>query len=245
MHTIALVGYGKMGHEIERLAHQSDVEIVARYDIDKPLRTSAAAPFDTAIEFSTPATVVENISWLAQHNKQIVVGTTGWYDRLPQVRMIVEKAGVGLIYSSNFSIGMYLFARLVADAARAFHQFPEYDIALHEIHHRGKLDAPSGTALTLGETILRAWPGKTTIETDASGEGIAREALHVSSLRVGSNVGEHSVRIDSAADSITLTHQAHSRAGFAAGALRAVEWIAGKNGVFSMDDMMTDIVKTR
>lgn len=245
---IALVGYGKMGREIERLAPSAGAEITATFDIDRPLASApadVAAAFDVAIEFSTPGTVIDNIRWLAAHGKHIVVGTTGWTDQLPEVKTFVEKAGVGLIYSSNFSIGMFLFNRLVGDAARAFQSFPEYDIAIAETHHRAKLDAPSGTALTLASTVLNEWKSKKGILPAPPAHGSAGDALIVSSSRVGAVVGEHTVRIDSAADTITLTHAAHSRAGFASGALRAAAWIAGRTGVFSMEDFMASVIANR
>lgn len=235
---IALVGYGKMGRELERLAPSMGSEIVARFDIDTPLREASSAEFDVAIEFSTPAAVMENITWLAEHKKPMVIGTTGWYDRLPEVKQIIESAGTGLFYASNYSIGVYLFNRLIAEASRLFQKFPEYDIAVHETHHRAKLDAPSGTALTLAATILQEWKSKTNMVAQSPRSGVAPDDLLVSSTRVGSVVGEHSVRIDGPADSVTLTHTAHSRATFATGALRAAEWVVGKKGVFSMDDMM-------
>jgi 4-hydroxy-tetrahydrodipicolinate reductase len=237
---IAIVGYGKMGREIEKLAPGEGVEVVATYDVDRPIIGASAEPFDIAREFTTPGTVMQHVEWLALHGRSMVIGTTGWYSGLPRVREIVESHGVGLLYAPNFSIGVHLFVRLAREASRAFSRLGGYDVAVHETHHRMKADAPSGTALHVADAVLEAWDGKSQIITNASG-AVPADGIVVSSSRIGSVVGEHTVRIESPFDSLSITHSAHNRSGFALGALHAAKWLAGRKGIYTLDDMLDDM----
>ncbi|HZV11636.1 MAG TPA: 4-hydroxy-tetrahydrodipicolinate reductase [Candidatus Kapabacteria bacterium] len=241
---IAIIGHGKMGKEIERLAAGMGVTSFVIFNRQNPLSDDRADLFDVAIDFSLPFAVVSNVEWLAQRGKQVVVGTTGWNEQLNTIKSIVTKYQTGLIHSPNFSIGVYLFSQIVRDAAKKFHLFDEYDIAVHETHHRNKADAPSGTALRIGEVILDEWEKKKSLYTESLHGKIPPDALQITALRVGEAVGEHTVQIDSAADTIELRHTARNRSGFAIGALRAAQWITNKQGVFTMDDMMNDLLGT-
>lgn len=225
---IAIVGYGKMGRMIERIATARGHEVIARFDIDNNagsagLTAEALAGVDVAIEFSTPDTAVENIKRLAALRVPVVVGTTGWYEHLDEVKRFVAEHNSALVYSANFSIGMNLFFRVVKDASALFARHAEYDPFLVEAHHKFKKDAPSGTALTL---------------VDLMRESYGERAPEAVAIRAGHIPGTHEVGFDSEADTIALTHTARSREGFAAGATLAAEKIAGRQGVFEFAELL-------
>jgi 4-hydroxy-tetrahydrodipicolinate reductase len=232
---IALIGYGKMGKEIEAAAIASGDTIVQKFDIDRPADVASLADAEVCIEFSTPDTVVGNIQLALKAQKDIVVGTTGWYDRLPELKKSVANSG--LLYSANFSVGVNLYFRMVAAAADLMRNVPDYDLYVHELHHRQKADSPSGTALRLAEILVNRVDRKKRIATHRMDGKIAPEELHVSSTRVGTFAGTHTVGFDSEADLIEITHTAKSRKGFALGALRAAHWLHGRKGVYTMDDV--------
>ena len=219
---IALIGYGKMGQIIERIALDQGHHIVARvhsgsWDLE------AVKEADVCVEFTRPDAVVENISRLAPLGKPIVVGTTGWHDRLEEVLALVEEHQIGLLYSSNFSIGVNLLFSIVAHAACEIQSF-EYDISGVEMHHRNKKDQPSGTAKELSRIVK---------------EKIDRE-IPFSSIRCGSHPGAHTILFDSACDTITISHEARNREGFAKGALLAANWLIGRKGVYNFFDLLND-----
>jgi 4-hydroxy-tetrahydrodipicolinate reductase len=232
---IALIGFGQMGREIDSAAREQGETIACVFEIDRPVRPEALADVDVCIEFSTPGAVVENIRAAAEAGKDIVVGTTGWYEHLPEVRSIVTKSG--LLYSSNFSLGVNIFFRIVSRAAELMNNAPDYDPFVHEMHHRQKADSPSGTALHLSRLIVDRISRKEGIVTEAVKGKISASALHVSSTRTGVVIGEHTVGFDSEADRIELRHLAKNRRGFALGALAAARWLRGRQGVFTMDDV--------
>ena len=232
---IALIGYGKMGHEIEAVAREQGETIVRTFDIGNPVDAAALSDVDVCIEFSTPQTVLENIRVALQAKKDIVVGTTGWYDRLPEIRPLAKDSG--LLYSPNFSIGVNIMFRVVSAAAEFINNTPAYDAFIHEWHHRQKVDSPSGTALRLGEILLSKIERKRKIETEKMDTRIDPAALHITSTRVGTFAGTHIVGFDSDADSIEIKHVAKTRRGFALGAVRAAQWLKGKKGTFTMDDV--------
>jgi 4-hydroxy-tetrahydrodipicolinate reductase len=232
-----------MGREIERLAAERGVAVGPVFDLANNARSAgltraSLAGVDVAIDFSTPDACVRNIEAAAKAGVNIVVGTTGWYDELPRVRRIIRAKRTGLLYSPNFSIGMNVFARLVSDAAASFDKFPMYDAAIHETHHTAKKDSPSGTALLLARAVLDAMRRKTEILAGPARGPIKPRQLHVSSARTGSVVGTHEVLFDSEADAITLVHTAKNRTGFALGALVAAEWLSGRRGCFTMQDVL-------
>jgi 4-hydroxy-tetrahydrodipicolinate reductase len=240
---IALLGYGKMGKELAQVAVESGHQIVATFEIDEPLAlANAPAAVDVFIDFTHPNSVVGNVNAVAQLGKPLVIGTTGWYDKLPEVEKVVRSAKIGVIYGSNFSIGMNLFFKIVENAATLFDKFEQYDPFIHEWHHRGKVDSPSGTALTLGKIILSQVKRKKALLSKTSEEKIKPELLHVTSTRAGRIPGTHLVGFDSEADTVELKHTARGRRGFATGALLAAQWIIGKQGLFTISDMMNDLI---
>ena len=241
--NIALIGYGKMGREIERIAKDRGVHVTATFDIadnqdGAGLTKDALKGVDVCIDFSSPESVVDNIRSVAASGKNIVVGTTGWHDKLDEVKGIVKSTKIGLLHSSNFSLGVNIFLQIVMDASRLFDKYNIYDVAVHEVHHTAKLDAPSGTALSIGAAVLKEFRRKSEIFSEASHGKINPHQLHVSSTRLGSTVGKHTVTFDSEADTIELVHSAKNRAGFALGAVVAAEWLKGKKGIFTMRDML-------
>jgi 4-hydroxy-tetrahydrodipicolinate reductase len=229
--NLAIVGYGKMGHIIERLAPEYGFDVKLRLDIDnnaesQGLTESNFRGIDAAVEFSTPATAPENIRRLADLGVNVVVGTTGWFGQLDKARSAVEKAGTGLVWSPNFSVGVSVFSHLVAEAARLLARQPEYGAWAWEIHHITKKDAPSGTMLALMETM--------------KANGYAKP-IDVTASRGGAHPGTHEIGFDSAADTITIRHTARSRDGFARGALRAARWLAGKKGFFDFRAIVNEL----
>jgi 4-hydroxy-tetrahydrodipicolinate reductase len=244
--TLALIGYGKMGREIERAALSRGFSVRAIIDVNNaghsnPIDASTLNGAEVCIEFTTPDAALDNIRACASLGKHIVVGTTGWFDRLDEARAIVSDAGTGLIYASNFSIGVHLFMRLVSFAGKLLNAYEGYDAGVHEIHHRMKKDAPSGTALWIARELLATHTRKKTVRAGLP-EGVAAEdELLVSSSRIGSVPGAHTVTFDSAVDTIELTHTARTRAGLAEGALTAAQWIADKKGLFTIEDMLHEI----
>src|SRR5262245_6211122 len=232
---IALLGYGKMGREVEAAAREQGETIAEIFDVDRLPTPALLRDVDVCIEFSTPQTAVENIRKALEARKDIVVGTTGRYDRVEEIRAEAKESGV--LYSANFSLGVNIYFRIVAAAADLMRNAAGYDAYIHEIHHRQKADSPSGTALRLAEILMKRIDRKTKLAVDRAETRIDPDALHVTSTRVGTFAGTHTVGFDSEADSIELTHVAKNRRGFALGALHAARWLRGKRGVFTMDDV--------
>jgi 4-hydroxy-tetrahydrodipicolinate reductase len=225
---LAIVGYGKMGKLIEQLAPEYGFTVALKLDefnnVDGAGMTAENfRGVDVAVEFSTPHTVVENIERLASLGVSTVVGTTGWAQHLERVSTVVEKAGTGLVWSPNFSIGVNVFFRLVSEAARLLASEHTYAAWGWEIHHSAKKDAPSGTLLKLVDEMKKA--------------GYPRP-VDVGSNRAGWHPGTHEIGFDSAADTITLRHAARSREGFARGALKACQWIKDRKGLFEFDKVL-------
>ncbi len=257
---LALIGYGKMGHAVERIARERGHEIVAVIDAGNigDMDSEAFASAEAAIEFTTPSTAPANVEKAARRSVPVVCGSTGWYDSLPEVEKAVAEAGSALLASSNFSIGVYVTRLVSRQLAAIMGHLPQYRPELTETHHIHKLDYPSGTALTMARDIVEADglltgyravgevrvddEGVRTAAPENAAEATATE-LPVLAIRRGEVPGIHTVAWDSDVDTITLTHEAKSRDGFALGAVMAAEWIAGRKGVFSIDDMMSDILK--
>jgi 4-hydroxy-tetrahydrodipicolinate reductase len=232
---IALIGYGKMGHEVEAAARQQGETIARVFDSKRPVAVADLSEVDVCIEFSTPSAVLSNIRSAIEARKDIIVGTTGWHQHLPELREKVRDSG--LLYSANFSLGMNIFQRIVARAGDLIENAPEYDPFIHETHHRLKADSPSGTALRLAEILLGRINRKKRMLTQTSSEKIPADALHVTSTRAGHVTGTHVVSFDSDADLIELRHVAKNRRGFALGALAAARWLHGRKGIYTMDDV--------
>lgn len=225
---LAIVGYGKMGRLIEQLAPDYDFQVALKLDEfnNANFEGITAANFrglDAAVDFSIPSATVGNIERIAALGVHMVVGTTGWLDKLDHVKTVVEKSGIGLVWSPNYSIGINIFSRLVSEAARLFNEQSGYGAWGWEIHHSTKKDAPSGTLLKLVEEMKKA--------------GYSRP-IDASSSRAGAHPGTHEIGFDSSADTVTLRHTARSREGFARGALTAARWIAGKKGFFEFTDVL-------
>ena len=242
--NIALIGYGTMGKEVETLAQKRNITIKQILTIENNLRgigitKQSLKDVDVCIDFSVPSAVVHNIELVAGCGKNIVVGTTGWYDQLDIIKKIVKEKNTGLLYSANFSLGMNIFFQIVSSASHLLDKFDAYDIAINEIHHKRKIDSPSGTAFTLGQIILQHIRRKKEIFNERTQKEIKPEQLHITSTRVGDVVGTHRVLFDSEADSIELIHSAKNRCGFALGALIAAEWLKGKKGFYTMKDLLT------
>ena len=241
---IALIGYGKMGKEVERAALDRGMEITARIDIDSPsLSIDEVRRADVAVHFAAPATVQKHVSELAKLRIPIVVGTTGWTKQAQEIKSIVESEGIGLVYASNFSVGVNVMYRLLREAGSLFDRFSEYDISVHEIHHKDKLDAPSGTALSIADVLLNTIRRKKEVLSGSPEGKIRPEQLQITSGRYGGVVGLHRVTFDSMADSIEIVHTAKNRTGFALGAVVAAEWVKDKKGMFTFEDVLTDLFK--
>ncbi len=238
---IALIGYGKMGQLIEEIACGLNHEIVAKIDPHlelKEITEKTLNQADVCIDFSKPACFIENLKKLALLKKQVVAGTTGWYDQMDLVKTLVNDSGIGFIYASNFSIGVNIFLKIVEDATKTFNQFLSYDASGFEIHHKNKKDSPSGTAKSVASVILDKLDRKNNIVYDIVDRKIKDDELHYASIRAGANPGQHSVIFDSEEDTITLVHQARNRTGFAKGALIAAEFLQHKKGFYTINDLM-------
>ncbi|OGU27240.1 MAG: 4-hydroxy-tetrahydrodipicolinate reductase [Ignavibacteria bacterium GWA2_54_16] len=243
---LALVGYGKMGKEVERIALERGMEVTARVDVDTPsLAVDGVRNADVVIHFAFPATVVNHISELAALRKSVVLGTTGWQKERSAIEHAVKASGIGLVHSSNFSIGVNLLNRLVREAGLLVNRLAEYDVAVHEIHHKDKLDAPSGTALSIASILLETVKRKKELLPGSPDGRIRPDQLQVSSGRYGSVVGMHRVVFDSAADTLEIVHTAKNRSGFALGAVLAAEWIRERHGMFTFEEVLEDLFQQR
>jgi 4-hydroxy-tetrahydrodipicolinate reductase len=246
---IALLGYGKMGKMIEKIATDRHHEIVLKidqYNLDE-LTVENLKKADAAIEFSTPDTVLGNIQKCFEANVPIIVGTTGWYGQLQQIKDECETRNNALIYASNFSVGVNVFFHVNKILAKVMNQYPYYDVQVEEIHHVQKLDAPSGTAMTIAEGIIENLDSKkewvNTVGEQLPDAALKNNQLLIESLRIDSVPGTHTVIYDSDVDTIEFKHTAHNRTGFALGAVLASEWIQGKKGFFEAKDMFNFDIK--
>lgn len=227
---IALIGYGKMGQMIEKNAVSRGHSIVARIT-SKRWDREAVRNADICLEFTHPGCVLENIKRIAELGKEVVIGTTGWYDDLELVRSMINEHQIGALYAPNFSIGVNLLLEILTHASKAMNAFEEYDVAGIDYHHSRKKDSPSGTALEIARTIE---------------ENMERiDKVPFSSIRCGSIPGTHTVLFDSLCDTIFITHEARSREGFALGAVQAAEWLRGRKGLFTFADCMQEIIQRR
>jgi len=232
--NVLIVGYGRMGHEIEAILQARGHQVSARIDRNPGVGDSTEVSpeilraSEVAIEFSLPEAVLGHVRTYAAAGLPAVVGTTGWEDQKPEAKTIVEGYQAALIHGNNFSLGAHMFFQLVEKAAAMIADLPEYDIMVTEWHHKLKKDSPSGTALTTADRILRHLPRKTEINTGRIDRAIRDNELHVASVRGGSIPGIHQVLLDSAADSIEIRHSARTRSGFALGAVLAAEWLVGR-----------------
>ncbi|AXB55259.1 4-hydroxy-tetrahydrodipicolinate reductase [Flavobacterium fluviale] len=228
---IALLGYGKMGKVIERIALERGHEIVLKKDEFNSYDGLSTA--DVAIDFSVPSAAVNNISASFNADVPVVSGTTGWLEHYDEMIALCNEKKCGFISSSNFSLGVNIFFGLNEYLAKIMNQFDSYKVSMEEIHHIHKLDAPSGTAISLAQGVIENsnydnW----TLEEAKNNE------IRIEAKRIGEVPGTHTVNYDSAIDSIEIKHTAHNREGFALGAVIAAEWLAGKQGIFTMKDVL-------
>ena len=246
---IALIGYGKMGKMIEEIARQRGHEIVSIIDIDnlQDFDSPEFASADVAIEFTAPQAAYGNYLRAFSHNVKVVSGSTGWMnDHKADVERMCNEEGKTLFWASNFSIGVAIFSAVNRYLAKIMNGFPQYDVEMEEVHHVHKLDAPSGTAITLAEEIVEVidrkkdWTKGVLHAPDGTVSGSANVAaalLRIDSIRRDEVPGIHAIKYDSEADSITITHDAHSRRGFALGAVLAAEYTKDHEGLLTISDM--------
>lgn len=224
---LALIGHGKMGRAIEELAATNGIPVVDRLTRARPLRLDAQTRRTLAgvvlIDFSVPDAVVDTVRTAAELGLDLVIGTTGWHDRLDQVRGLIDRSTIGVVYASNFSVGVNVFYRVVEQAARMLSAIDGYDAFIHDWHHRFKIDSPSGTALEIQRRLARHYGDR---------------RVPITSQRAGYIPSAHSVGFDSEVDTIHLEHRARSRRGLAEGALLAARWVAGHPGLHEFGDVL-------
>lgn len=228
---IALLGYGRMGKEIEKIALSRGHEIVIRKDVDDIIDITLA---DVAIDFSVPNSAFNNISNCLNNNVPVISGTTGWLEKYEDAIALCNEKKGAFIYASNYSLGVNIFFELNKQLAKMMKTIEGYNISMEEIHHTKKLDAPSGTAITLAEGIIE----NTSKNSWELGEVTSEENIPIIAKRISKVPGTHTVWYDSEVDSLEIKHTAHNRKGFALGAVIAAEWISDKTGVFSMKDVL-------
>jgi 4-hydroxy-tetrahydrodipicolinate reductase len=234
---LALLGYGKMGKAIEKIALSRGHEIVVRAGSDasswKDLQKA-----DAAIEFSVPASAPESIRRCFAAGIPVVVGTTGWYEHFEQISKECIEKGQSLFTATNFSIGVNIFFEVNKKLAELMNDHPAYSVSMEEVHHTHKLDAPSGTAISLANQVLEKIERLSAWENMEKGVQAVKGILNIESKRIDEVPGTHTVTYDSAVDSIEIKHTAHSREGFALGAVLAAEWLPGRKGVFGMEHLL-------
>ncbi|MEX1382042.1 4-hydroxy-tetrahydrodipicolinate reductase [Lutibacter sp.] len=229
---IALLGYGRMGKTIEEIAIQRGHKIVLK--VDENTKKYDIKIADIAIDFSIPSVAFNNISCCLNNNVPVISGTTGWLEKFPAVAELCNQKNGGFIYASNFSLGVNIFFELNEQLAKMMHQLEEYNISMEEIHHTKKLDAPSGTAITLAEGVIKH-TNKKSWNLDVTN---SNSEIPIIAKRIDDVPGTHTVVYKSDVDSIEIKHTAHNRSGFALGAVIAAEWLHGKTGVFTMKDVL-------
>jgi 4-hydroxy-tetrahydrodipicolinate reductase len=233
---VAIIGYGKMGKEIETICKQRGHEIPLIIDFNNAadLNKENLSKVDVAIEFSTPGTAYQNILKCFEANVPVVAGTTGWIDKLDEVKRLVDEKELTFFYTSNYSLGVNIFFKINKELARLMNAFPEYEVSLEETHHITKLDAPSGTAITLANDLIQNLDRKKDWKLDTK----APETIDIHAIRRDTVPGIHTIKYDSAVDFIEITHSAKNRQGLAFGAVLAAEFVIGKKGFLGMNDLL-------
>lgn len=232
---LAIIGYGKMGKTIEKIALEKGIDLKYCINNFEELQTSDLSEVDVAIEFSQPTSAFQNIKHCLENGVNVVSGTTGWLDQKPVIEGIAVKNNTAFFYASNFSLGVNIFFKMNEILAKMMDPYPIYDVAMEEIHHAQKLDSPSGTAITLAEQIISKIDRKTNWKENSSNTS---EELNIIAKRIENVPGTHTISYNSDVDSIEIKHTAHSRAGFAQGAVLAAQFINGKAGIFNMNDLL-------
>lgn len=240
---VSIIGYGKMGREIEQLCIKRGHTI---YSIVDPLLNTnldALIGTDLAIEFTQPSAAVINIRFCLDHGIPVLSGTTGWHTELESLRGYCKTSNGTFFYSSNYSIGVHLFWKVSRFLSETMDGFEEYKLSIHEVHHDQKKDAPSGTAVTLAEEILKPSKRFSTWQKSDKQSWSAQETIPISSGRVGTVPGIHTVEYKSEHDRLVFSHEAFNRSGFVFGVVMAAEWLQGKKGVYGMDDLFDHPIK--
>ena len=234
---IALIGYGKMGKMIETIAIERGHEVILKIDIDNisDFTRKNLEKVQVAVEFTKPETAFENITRCIEYGIPVVSGSTGWYERLEEVKNICAEHNGTMLCSSNFSLGVNIFFEINRQLARIMNRFPDYSAGIEETHHTQKLDAPSGTAINLAEDVIREIPRIGKWELDG---GNGTETLPIHAIRRDNVPGTHQVKYSSEIDDLEIIHTAHNRKGFAVGAIIAAEYVHDKKGVYSMKDVL-------
>jgi len=235
--NIILIGYGKMGKEIEPVARERGHQILLAIDVHNSnlLTEATLQKADVAIEFTGPDTAVANLQTCIRAKTPVVCGSTGWLSHWDEVEKACKQAGSALLYASNFSVGVNIFFELNKKLAQLMSHYPNYDVKIEETHHTQKKDSPSGTAITLASQIIENNPSKKSWTNNQPSE---KDQLQIISKRIDPAPGIHSISYSSSIDDITIIHNAHNRHGFALGAVLAAEFIAGKKGIFNMQDVL-------
>lgn len=241
--VLALVGTGQMGQAVAEVATDQGHTIGPRFDSGRPFEDadpSALSDVDVAVDFSLPGCALDHLRRYCEWNLPAVVGTTGWYDELDAVEGWVQEHGASLLYAPNFSVGVAVLRTALEAALPLLDELEDYDAFVQETHHTQKADSPSGTATMLGEHVVKGLERKDHVEPETQHGRIDPSAVHVTATRAGTVHGEHTVSFDSPFDRIAFRHRAKGRRGFAVGAVRAAEWIQGRSGLFTLDDMLSD-----
>jgi 4-hydroxy-tetrahydrodipicolinate reductase len=245
---IAIVGYGQMGKMIEEAALSKGIKVVSTIDpINKEakfkeLNFESVKDADVCIDFTHPSVIMGNIKKYCELKKNVVIGTTGWYDNMNEVKSMVKKAKIGFIWSGNFSIGVNMYFRIIEEAAKIVNRIDDYDIMGVEYHHNKKADSPSGTMKMVGDLLLKNIDRKKTAVYQMLDRQIKPDEIHLASVRGGAIPGIHEIAFDSNADTITITHSARTREGFAKGAIMAAIFVNKKSGFFGINELMKNIV---
>lgn len=236
---IALAGTGRMGEAVEACARSRGHAIIERFNRKNPVTEVAlGCNPDVVIDFTQPEVVLSHINRYCETNTAAVIGTTGWDDKIERVQNLVSSHEATVLYSSNYSLGIQILRQALDALGPLLDELPEFDVAVHELHHTAKLDSPSGTAISLAAQLVETLQRKHRWGTPSTPYDSSQ--LEVVSTRLGHVFGQHRVMIDSPADHITLEHTAKNRGGFALGAVRAAEWIQGRTGLFTLQDMLTE-----
>ena len=241
---IVIVGYGKMGHAIEKVASSNSIEISKIISNYSELCESNFSDDEVVIEFTEPKACVENLKVLLDKKAKVVCGTTGWYDEVSLIRTLVEKNGLSFLYGENFAVGVHLFWKIVSEAAKIFDQFPEYQVSLSEVHHKTKKDFPSGTAQKVAELLINNLSSKTNYVSVLNEKDISHikdSTLVVSCAREDGHIARHDVSFSSDNDVIEINHVSKGRDGYALGAIRCAEWLMFKKGFFSVEDYIKEL----
>ena len=241
--VLALVGTGQMGQAVAEVAADQGHTIGPRFDSDRPFGDadpSTLSNVDVAVDFSLPSYALDHIRQYCEWGVPAVVGTTGWYDDLDTVEGWVQEHDGSLLYAPNFSVGVAVLRTALEAALPLLDRLDDYDAFVQETHHTQKADSPSGTAVMLGEHVVKGLERKDHVASETQHGRIDPSAVHVTSTRAGTVHGEHTVSFDSPFDRLALRHRAKGRRGFAVGAVRAAEWLQGRPGLFTLDDMLSD-----